>query len=70
MAEGAARTVAGQPSLLDYPAALASGAENVSALSDALSRFGRTARTGIDERGELEDAASADILTESWGSET
>ena len=64
VAEGTARTVAGRTSLLDYPAMLTSGAEHVAALSDALSQFGRTVRVGIDEMDELEDADSADILTE------
>ena len=36
----------------------------MAALSDALSQFGRTARIGIEEMNELEDADSADILTE------
>ena len=36
----------------------------VAALSDSLSAFGRTARIGIEEMNELEDADSADILTE------
>ena len=41
-----------------------SGEEHVAALSDALSEFGRTARLGINEMNELDDADSADILTE------
>ena len=36
----------------------------MAALSDALAAFGRTARVGIEEMNELEDAGSADILTE------
>jgi hypothetical protein len=50
--------------LTDYPLTLAAGHDHVAALSDALSQFGRTARIGIEEMNELEDAASADILTE------
>ena len=38
--------------------------EHVAALSDALAGFGRTVRLGIEEMNELEDAGSADILTE------
>ena len=52
------------PSLIDYPLTLTNGAEHVAALSDALAAFGRTARIGIEEMNELEDADSADILTE------
>ena len=43
---------------------IATGPEHVAALSDVLAQFGRTARIGIEEMNELEDAASADILTE------
>ena len=50
--------------LSDYPIAKLDGAEHVAALSDGLSQFGRTARMGIEEMNELEDADSADILTE------
>ena len=64
IAEGTARVVAQRTTLLDYPMAISSGQEHVAALSDALSQFGRSARIGIEEMNELEDAASADILTE------
>jgi starvation-inducible DNA-binding protein len=50
--------------LLDYPLTISAGEEHVAALSDVLSQFGRTVRIGIEEMNELEDAASADILTE------
>src|SRR5206468_9036252 len=64
IAEGTARIVAQRSNLIDYPLTLASGDEHVAALSDALAEFGRTARLGIDELDDLEDADSADILTE------
>jgi starvation-inducible DNA-binding protein len=64
VAEGTAAVVAERSTLLDYPLALATGAEHVAALSDALAAFGRTVRVGIEEMNELEDADSADILTE------
>jgi len=64
IAEGTARIVAQRSNLIDYPLALASGDEHVAALSDALAEFGRTARLGIDELNDLDDADSADILTE------
>ena len=64
IAEGTVGVVAKRSSLIDYPLALSSGSEHVAALSDALAMFGRTARVGIEEMNELEDADSADILTE------
>jgi starvation-inducible DNA-binding protein len=64
VADGTVKSVASRSSLLDYPATLTTGAEHVAALSDALAQFGRTARIGIEEMNELEDAGSADILTE------
>jgi starvation-inducible DNA-binding protein len=64
IAEGTARVVAQRTTLLDYPLTLAAGHDHVAALSDVLSQFGRTARIAIEEMNELEDAASADILTE------
>ena len=64
IAEGTIGVVAKRSTLVDYPLALSAGSEHVAALSDALSMFGRTARVGIEEMNELEDADSADILTE------
>src|SRR5437867_617172 len=64
IAEGTASIVVDRSTLIDYPLGISSGAEHVAALSDALSQFGRTVRIGIEEMNELEDAASADILTE------
>jgi len=64
IAEGTVGVVEGRSTLLDYPLTLSTGAEHVAALSDALAGFGRTVRLGIEEMNELEDAGSADILTE------
>jgi starvation-inducible DNA-binding protein len=64
IAEGTVGAVAKRTSLIDYPLVLTTGAEHVAALSDALAGFGRTARIAIEEMNELEDADSADILTE------
>ncbi|HEX4574473.1 MAG TPA: DNA starvation/stationary phase protection protein Dps, partial [Gemmatimonadales bacterium] len=64
IAEATVGVVAERSTLVDYPLALSTGAEHVAALSDALAAFGRTVRVGIEEMNELEDAASADILTE------
>jgi starvation-inducible DNA-binding protein len=64
IAEGTVGIVAERSSLVDYPLVVASSAEHVAALSDALGGFGRTVRLGIEELNELQDAGSADILTE------
>ncbi len=64
VAEGTARTVAARSALIDYPALLSTGAQHVAALSDSLAQFGRTARMGIEEMNDLQDANGADILTE------
>ena len=64
IAEGTVGVVAERSTLIDYPLGLSTGAEHVAALSDALAMFGRTVRLGIEEMNELEDAGSADILTE------
>jgi starvation-inducible DNA-binding protein len=64
IAEGTVGVVAERTTLVDYPLVLSRGAEHVAALSDALAGFGRTARIGIEEMNDLQDADSADILTE------
>jgi len=64
VAEGTVGVVTERSTLVDYPLGLSNGAEHVAALSDALAGFGRTVRVGIEEMNELEDADSADILTE------
>ncbi len=64
IAEGTAGIVVERSTLIDYPVGLSTGAEHVAALSDALAMFGRGARVGIEEMNALEDADSADILTE------
>jgi len=62
-AEGTIGAVEQRSKLPDYPIGIATGAEHVAALSDALSAFGRAARITIAEMDELEDAGSADMLT-------
>jgi starvation-inducible DNA-binding protein len=64
VAQGTAAVVATRSTLPEYPLVLSTGAEHVSALSTALAAFGRTVRIGIDEMSDLDDADSADILTE------
>ena len=64
IAEGTIGAVEERSKLPDYPIGIATGPEHVAALSDALSAFGRAARITIEEMNELEDADSADMLTE------
>jgi starvation-inducible DNA-binding protein len=47
-----------------YPLDLASGRDHIAALSKALSKFGATARAGIDSAGKTGDADTADLFTE------
>jgi starvation-inducible DNA-binding protein len=63
-AEGTIGAVEERSKLPDYPIGIATGPEHVAALSDALSAFGRAARITIEEMNELEDADSADMLTD------
>jgi starvation-inducible DNA-binding protein len=64
IAEGTVRVSAEKSRLEEYPLNIADGSAHVAAVSKALSTFGRTARVAIDEAGDLEDADTADILTE------
>lgn len=64
VAEGTIGAVETRSKLPDYPIGIATGAEHVAALSDALGAFGRAARITIEEMNELEDSGSADTLTE------
>ncbi|HET8714172.1 MAG TPA: DNA starvation/stationary phase protection protein Dps [Gemmatimonadales bacterium] len=64
VAEGTVDAVEQRSTLPDYPIGIATGAEHVAALSDALSAFARAARSAIEELDELEDADSADMLTD------
>jgi starvation-inducible DNA-binding protein len=64
VAEGTVRIVSVRSKLLDYPLALTTGGQHVAAMSDALASFGRTARMCIEEMNDLDDADSADIMTE------
>jgi starvation-inducible DNA-binding protein len=62
-AEGTSRMVAARTTLEEYPL-VTGGEEHVDALSSALAKFGAGTRKGIEQAEELEDAATADILTE------
>ena len=63
IAEGTIGAAEQRSKLPDYPIGIATGAEHVAALSDALSAFGRAARITIAEMDELDDAGSADMVT-------
>lgn len=64
VADGTARMIAARTTLPDYPSRLRTGEQHVAALSDSLAAFGRVARMAIEEVDELDDACSADIMTE------
>jgi starvation-inducible DNA-binding protein len=64
VAEGTARCAAERSTIREYPLEITSGEEHVDALSSALAAFGSVSRKGIDEVAELDDADTADILTE------
>jgi starvation-inducible DNA-binding protein len=64
IAEGTIGAAEERSKLPDYPIGISTGAEHVAALSDALGAFGRAARITIEEMNQLEDADSADMLTE------
>ena len=64
VAEGTIGVVTQRTTLVDYPIALSKDSEHVAALSDALAGFGRAVRVGIEEMNDLQDAGSADVLTE------
>ncbi len=51
-------------SLPAYPVTISSGREHVAALSHALASFGESVRKSIDQASEMEDAGTADILTQ------
>jgi starvation-inducible DNA-binding protein len=64
IAEGTVGIVSERTTLEGYPLTISAGNDHVAALSDALAGFARTVRIGIEEMNELEDAGSADVLTE------
>ena len=64
VAEGTVRMSAAVTRLMEYPLDTGSGMAHVEVVARALSTFGQSARTTIDEMGELEDAVSVDMFTE------
>jgi starvation-inducible DNA-binding protein len=63
-AKGTIRAAAAQSSLPEYPEEISSSAKHVAELAHAISFYGELVRKGIDRADELEDADTADILTE------
>ena len=64
VAEGTLRGAAQRSTLDPYPSSISDAAQHIDALAGALAAFGRSSRRGIDEMDGLNDAASADILTQ------
>jgi len=63
-AQGTVRAAAKQSSLPEYPLDISSGKKHVAELAHAIAFYGEQVRKGIALATELEDADSADILTE------
>ena len=61
---GTARVVAQKSSLSEYPLEIVDGTAHVDALSTAMADFGKRVRQNIDDTDKLDDAVSADVLTE------
>jgi starvation-inducible DNA-binding protein len=64
VADGTLRGAAQRSTLDLYPTSIGDAAQHIDALAGALAAFGRSSRRGIDEMDGLNDAASADILTQ------
>jgi starvation-inducible DNA-binding protein len=64
MAYGAVRIAAAKSRLSEYPLAIVAGHQQVTALSAALAKFGKSARAAIDAAAEIGDADTSDLFTE------
>lgn len=64
VAKGTLRVAAKHSSLPEYPLNISSGSKHVAALAHGISRFGELVRKGIQVCTNLNDADSADILTQ------
>jgi starvation-inducible DNA-binding protein len=64
VAEGTARCAAERSSLSEYPLEISESEDHVDALSSALAAFGKVTRQAIDKTQELDDADTADMLTD------
>ena len=62
-ADGGIRSVAKKSALVDFPR-VASGRDNVEALSSALAAFGKSVRANIDQADQAGDKDTADLFTE------
>ncbi len=63
-AMGTIRVASHRSSLGEYPLEITDGESHVDALSTALADFGKLVRRDIDNATELDDADTADLLTE------
>ena len=64
IAEGTVRCAAGSSRLAEYPLTVADGMAHVEAVARAISTFGQEVRGTIEEAGALDDADTADLMTE------
>ena len=62
-AEGTVRVAAARTRLAEYSLEISEGVAHVEGVARALSTFGQTARTTIDEANALDDADTADLFT-------
>ena len=63
-AEGTVQAVSKRSNLPAYPLEITDGREHVERFSHSLAYFGETARKAIQQASELNDADTADIMTE------
>ncbi len=64
IAEGTVRSSAARSRLAEYPLTVADGMAHVEAVARAISTFGQEVRGTIEEAGALDDADTADLMTE------
>ncbi len=64
VAEGTVRMAAARSRLTEYSPEISEGMAHVESVARALSTFGQEARSTINEADELDDADTADLLTE------
>jgi starvation-inducible DNA-binding protein len=64
VARGTIQTVSKNSRLSAYPLDVASGRRHVTAMSDGLAQFGKSARVAIESASKLGDADTADLFTE------
>jgi starvation-inducible DNA-binding protein len=64
VADGRVQTTSARTSLPVYPIDATDGPAHLTAIADALASFARGTRSAIDSATKLEDAVTADVLTE------